>query len=103
MSNSEGIKYKNFCIIIYSPSFTTIIKNIKKYSKIYLTDKNTYYIINNITCNSLKYYLHLNVTVVCYKRKTLFDIIVVLFINKNMLVMYILHHNLYNVTMFTNL
>ena len=32
-------------------------------------------------------------------RKT-FDIIVVLFIDKNM---YILHHNLYNVTMFTNL
>ena len=49
--------------------------------------------MTNITCNTLKYYLHLNVTVVCYKRKTLFDIIVVLFINKNMLVMYILHHN----------
>ena len=39
MSNSEGIKYKNFCIIIDSPSFTTIIKNIKKYSKIILQIK----------------------------------------------------------------
>ena len=39
MSNSEGIKYKNYCIIIHRPSFTTVIKNTKKYNKIILQIK----------------------------------------------------------------
>ena len=39
MSNSEGIEYLNYCIIMYSPSFTTLIKNIKRHNKIILQIK----------------------------------------------------------------
>ena len=38
MLNSEGIKYKNYCII-YSPSFTTVMKKYKMVQKDCLTDK----------------------------------------------------------------